>query len=199
MFSQILLSSNLYNGWRQMYFIYPALLIITLIGIKFLFDFFKKKLSIKKYNVVATIITCILIINIAFIAQLMIRQHPYQYVYYNILAGRNLEEVKEKYPLDYWGLSFKDGLEYILRTDSREKITYYNGAGPTSYSQLLLDKQDSKRLVYVNDIDKADYYLDNYKNMDSEYYKPFNGFSLEKKVFSLIVDSGEILTVYKLK
>ena len=38
--SVIILNSSLYNGWRHMYFIYPSIVMVSLVGIQFLF---KKK------------------------------------------------------------------------------------------------------------------------------------------------------------
>ncbi len=200
MLSQILLSSNLYNGWRQMYFIYPAFLIIALSGVKFLYDFCRQKMNIKKYNIVALAITAILIINLTFTTQLMIRQHPYQYVYHNILAGKNLGVVKSRFILDYWGLSFKDGLEYILKTDKRKRITYALRCGSRDRSENLFSESDKQRLVFVSDINEADYFLNNYKcsEIDLESRGIKQAYLLNK-VYSLVINEAEIQSVYKLR
>jgi hypothetical protein len=189
----ILLSSNLYNGWRHMYFIYPAFLIIALNGLNFIFSLSQKKIKTRWCTLAGFILTVLLSFNLIFIAQIMIRQHPYQYTYYNIFAGKNLAEVKEKFLIDYWGLSFKVGLEYILKTDNREKIKYVTGEGPKKDSELILNEHDNKRLIYIDDINEADYLLDNYRTTEYKY------FDQDKKVYSLIVNGGEILTVYKLR
>ena len=49
----------------------------------------------------------------------MIKDHPHQNVYFNFLAGKNIQT---KFELDYWGLSNKQALEYILKNDSKNII-----------------------------------------------------------------------------
>jgi hypothetical protein len=188
----ILLHSNMYNGWRQMYFIYPALLILSLNGVRFLYNYFKDRLNSRRYYLVSLILTLIFFINSVFFIQLMVRQHPYQYVYHNILAGKNLKEVKEKFILDYWGLSYKDGLEYILKTDDRERIKVTEIGCGNETREYLLTESDNTKLVFVQNIDDAEYLLINYKSDDANL-------DLKNKVYSLIVNEGEILSVYKLK
>ena len=39
----IMLNSTLYNGWRHMYFIYPGIIIITLLGVDLLIKNIKNK------------------------------------------------------------------------------------------------------------------------------------------------------------
>ena len=196
----IILKSTLYGGWRHMYFIYPAFLIIALGSIKAAFNFFKNKLNPVKYIVTSFILTIIIFLNLVYIVQIMIRLHPYEYIYYNAFAGSNLGEVKEKYPLDYWGISFKTGLEYILKTDSRDKITYTMRCGPSESSEFIFTKADRDRLVYVTDISKADYFLNNYRCSDLVLEEQgVNIVSLNNNIFNLTINGGNILSVYKLK
>ncbi len=199
----ILLGSNMYTGWRQMYFIYPAFLIIALNGVRFIYAFLFKKINLKSYNLASAVITALLIFNLVFITQLMVGLHPHQYVYYNIIAGKNSDEVKNKFTIDYMSLSYKDGFEYILENDDREKITYSlrpNQSRNERY-EYLLPEQDEKRLVFVDDISEADYFLNNYKLSESKLEEAgLDIKSLENKiVHRLIVNNGEILTVYKLR
>ena len=41
----------------------------------------------------------------------MYKNHPFQYVYFNFLAGKNFNE---KFEMDYYGVSNKNALEYII-------------------------------------------------------------------------------------
>jgi hypothetical protein len=58
---------------------------------------------------------------VAFIAGLalpaagMVRLHPYEYVYFNSLAG-GVRAAQHRYMLDYWGLAFKQAGEALRRT-----------------------------------------------------------------------------------
>ena len=44
----------------------------------------------------------------------MIKHHPFQNVYFNMLAGK---EIEKKFEMDYWGLSNKQALDYILKME----------------------------------------------------------------------------------
>ena len=51
--------------------------------------------------------------------------HPYQNVYFNRLAGKDMQMIKQRFDLDYWGLAYREGLAYILSVDDRETIPVY--------------------------------------------------------------------------
>ncbi len=198
--SAIFLSSNMYNGWRQMYFVYPAFLIIGLNGVKKIYGIFEKKLKPGYYNIISIMITGLLLINIVFFTQIIVRLHPYEYVYHNMLAGKDLKEVKENFILDYWALSYKDGFEYILRTDNRDKITFTVRCAPKESLISLFPEQDRNRLKYVTNIQDADYFLNNYQCgdliLESQGVEQSD---LKNKVYSTYLNGVELLVVYKLK
>ncbi len=189
----IILGSTLYNGWRQMYFIYPALLILALNGVKFMYRLLFTKLKIKYYNLAAMILAAAIIMNQVYITQLMVRQHPYQYIYYNILAGRDMKVVKGRFILDYWGMAYKDALEFILKTDNRKRITYTTREGSNEAAEYMFSEQDKERLVFVNTLEETEYLIINHRFEEDEYLNPKN------KVYSVLVNGGEISTVYRLR
>jgi hypothetical protein len=43
----------------------------------------------------------------------MVRLHPYEYVYFNRSSG-GLREAFGRYETDYWGASFKEGLQWVM-------------------------------------------------------------------------------------
>jgi hypothetical protein len=118
----------------------------------------------------------------------MIRNHPFQNVYFNILAGNN---VGKNFELDYWGLSFRQGLEYIVKNDKRSEIKLAPHIQPAVYNTIFLDKQDRRRLKFVP-INQADYFLTHYRWHPGEY--PFN-----QEVFTIVVDKQKIMSVFKLR
>ena len=105
-----------------MYFVYPALLIFAVSGIKYIYDLLKKT-SLKFYSISAVIAAILIILNLGFISFEMIRLYPYEYAYFNIFAGKDLGVVEQRFTVDFWGLSYKYSLEYILKNDGRKKIT----------------------------------------------------------------------------
>jgi hypothetical protein len=190
--SQIILRSNIYNGWRHMYFVYPALIIFAINGIKYIYDLCKK-MSLKYYSIFAAIAAILIILNLGFISFEMIRIYPYEYAYFNIFAGKDLGVAEKRFTLDYWGLSFKYGLEYILKNDDREKITYTNLQGFGSPMEWLLSKSDRDRLHYVSDLAIADYCLSIYKNGAEE------GLNAKNIIHTISVNGGFLLSIYKFK
>ena len=70
----------------------------------------------------------------------MIKNHPHQNVYFNFLAGKNIEK---KFELDYWGLSNKQAYEYILKNDSDDKILI----GTASSNHL----RNSKKILTIDE------------------------------------------------
>ena len=186
-FLVILLNSTLYNGWRHLYFIYPCFLMISLKGLYLIdFNYFKKK------NWKLKILVFLFLSHITF---LMIKDHPHQNVYFNFLAGKN---VQAKFELDYWGLSNKQALEYILKNDSKSVIKI-GSAGPISLenSKQILSSLDKKRVMISENIE-SDYIIDNYIYWYGKYKKKRheipNNFKIYKEIF---VSGKRIISIYK--
>jgi len=204
----IILRSTLYDGWRHLFFIYPALLIISLRGFNTLYLYIKDlprrlrlgKLSSKFLSQsylfsplkkgVRGLFLAINVVGLIFIACFMMISHPYQHLYFNRLAGPDLEHVKNNFELDYWGLSYREGLEYILANDKREyiKVEAANYSGIAN--NLILPSQDRKRIVYVKREYNPDYFISNYRFHPEAY----TGFGDE--YFSVKLEGANILVVY---
>ena len=186
-FLVILLNSTLYNGWRHLYFIYPCFLMISLKGLYLIdLNYFKKR------NWYLKILVFLFLTHIAF---LMIKDHPHQNVYFNFLAGKN---VQAKFELDYWGLSNKQALEYILKNDSKDVIKI-GTAGPISLenSKQILSSLDKNR-ISISTNTKSDYIIDNHINWFGKYrkkrYEIPNNFRIYKEI---IVRGKRIISIYK--
>jgi hypothetical protein len=184
----ILMKSTLYNSDRQMYFVYPALLLISLYGFKFVIDKIRQKILILRWQFWTAII---LVAGLAYPVYFMIRYHPYEYVYFNFLAGPSMSAIKENYELDGWGVSVRDGLEYILKNDSSSRINVilYDGQ-PQGYYMLSL--ADRNRLRINSDADLPNYILTTYR------YYPSKMVTQGKVYYSIKVGNTAILTIYKI-
>ena len=178
--------STLNTGNRQMYFVYPALLLISLYGFKLLVDKLRQKtLHWQLWMII------ILIAGLAYPVYFMVRYHPYEYTYTNFLAGTKMSIVKQNFGLDTWGVSVMDGLKYIARTDPRPKITV-QVVDNFPRGRFLLPVDDRNRLV-VNNITKGppDYVI-------TIYYFRIKTPIAVKVVYSIAVGDTDILTVYKM-
>jgi len=112
----------LYNSWRHLYFLYGPMLILAVAAVRFLVERAKGKLRTVIVAAVALqLLVCAIVIGIS---------HPFQYVYYNPLAGK---DPAQKYEFDYWNVSqtqmlikLADQLEgdqiYICATDLRHRL-----------------------------------------------------------------------------
>ncbi len=185
----ILLNSTLYDGWRHHFFIYAPLIIISIKGLHHVLKSYREfNLALKPFKVVAFIICAITVLNTVYTANWMIVNHPYQYVYFNVFAGRNADYTYER---DYWGLSAREGLEYIVNNDSRNVIRVYDRLGHIERNMPMISPEDQKRLQTVEKA-KADYYIEVYRRIKGVY-------SNYRKLHSVEVNGLTIMSVFDLR
>lgn len=188
----IMYKTTLNDGWRHHYFIYPIFLIFSLIGLTALFKFIKIKFHGSGYKIINTAFIFIIVFSLTHTVQFMVKYHPHQCVYGNILAGRDMRRAKYQFALDYWGLSYRKALEYVLKNDKSKIIKVCVANKPGKNNAYILPYEDRKRLVYVKNLDKAKYFLSNYRRHRGEY-------SYKKEYFSIKIGEAKFMVVYKLK
>jgi hypothetical protein len=189
--SVVALKSVLYDGWRHLFFIYPAFLIIALGGLKTLFEFLKENLRSLSYRLAYVICAALILSSLAGTSWFIIKYHPYQNVYFNFLLG-DMKNAKDKFDLDYWGLSYRRALEYILENDKDKEIIVCVANPPGEVNALALYPAERNRLVFTMDPKQAKYFLSNYRWHKEEY--PY-----KNEVFSIKVAGAKIMVVYKLQ
>ena len=119
----IISRSALYDNARQLLFLWPPLFIVAGLGLDKLFQI-KPTLLWKSVLILLFLFPGI---------NACIQLHPYQYVYYNSLAG-GVGGASREYELDYWGTSFKEAIEYINQTaDFGTQVVVI---GPRSLSRI---------------------------------------------------------------
>jgi hypothetical protein len=184
----IVLNSALYDGWRHMYFIYAPFLLIAMTGAARLLGLIAAASSARE-RCAALFVAAAVVLCIISTSYQMIRYHPFQNVYFNTLAGSN---VGQAFELDYWGLSFRKGLEYIVKNDKKPIIGLLaNPIAPMKNNAVFLEKQDITRLRHAN-INQANYFLTNYRWHPQPY-------QLTNEVYSITVDNQKILSIFKLR
>ncbi len=187
----IVIKSSLYDAWRHMFFVYPAFLMISLAGVTSLSESIKIRFQGLSYKAINATFILFVAFNLICIAQIIVKYHPYQNVYFNILAGRNMEEIKNNFELDYWGLSYRKALEYILKNDTDKVIKIYVASQPGKENARILTAGDRSRLVYVKNPDEAKYFLSHYKWHKDEYL-------FGEEYYSIKIDKAKIMVVVKL-
>jgi hypothetical protein len=184
-FTVIVEKSTLYTNNRQMYFCYPPLLLISLYGFVKLVEYLKKRTI--RWQVWVGVV---LVLGLAYPVYFMVRYHPYENFYFNALAGSEMSIIKQRFTLDAWGMTAKDGLEYILATDPSKDITI-NFLDGVPRSILMLPESDQNRL-HINTADKPMYLINEY------HYFPIKEVPGGSVYYSIKIGDTDILTVYKM-
>jgi len=185
----ITLHSVLYDGWRHLYFIYPAFLLVCLRGFVFLRDhFFTKKIAKTFFY----LLTCCIL---GYYAYWIRANHPYQSTFFNIFAG---SEKRYRFDIDYWGVGNRRALEKLLEKDPRPQIKIF----PVSYTQLdysfmVLSEDVRYRISLAKSEEDADYILTNYRNVP--FAKDQQLLAKYPVYLQIKVDSEPIITIYKVK
>ena len=184
------LNSTLYDGWRQLYFIYPALLLLSLVGVEGLLFYTKNRYQLRIFLMLLGVV------NLLSVVRFMIFNHPYQNLYFNQLVG-GLEKAKQQFDLDYWGLTFRQGLEYIASADSSAAIPVFFAHGHKNNIDILRD-EDKKRFVVVDRPQNAKYILNNYrwyKDRNNYRWDPYIYTTLHPTFYNVTVDGVTVMTV----
>jgi len=176
-----------YDGWRHLYFVYPSFI---LIGISGLFEIEKKYFKSKK-----KILYISVLILLTPTIYWMCKNHPYQYVYFNNFAGK---KYNENFEMDYFGVSNKDLLENVA-IESNSKIKVYNlSTTDLHLSKTMIKKYLRDKIEIVDNIDKADYLTNNYRDWTGKYYP--TKFLIPENfeiLYQIKIDDVSINTIYK--
>lgn len=101
--------SPLYNSWRHMLFVYPTLVVLAALG-------WDRISAVPRQAWLRIGSVAALVVLIAPVAVWMVRNHPYQYLYYHELAG-GLKGAYGKYETDYWCQSPRAAMEWLLKEE----------------------------------------------------------------------------------
>ena len=180
--------SVIYNGWRHLYFIYAPFLVIALDGFVALCRVLKTFLQPRLASGLVGLVT---LISIATTAGFMVQNHPFEFVYFNFLAGRDMQAVKQKFELDYWGLSYIDGLRNILKNDPRPVIRVASNQKHMIEYSFMLTQSERDRLSFPADPKDADYFM-------TDYYLHPQDYDYPTEFYSIQVGNAKILSVFQL-
>ncbi|MGB8212212.1 MAG: phospholipid carrier-dependent glycosyltransferase [Anaerolineales bacterium] len=185
----IILHSVIYDAWRQMFFLYPAILLIAVYGMKTVYS---QLSNVFKHPIGLNILALVVLIT-GFLEPIVftIRYYPFENVFFNVFAG-NSTTLRQDFEQDYWGLSYKQGIDYILSHDPSNKIKIDISELPgKEYIHYMLTPEQASRLV-LTPIEKSNYFITTFRWHPQNYgYGP--------EYFSIKVRGTEIMAVYKLK
>ena len=187
---QMIKRPTVYNGWRHVFFLYPIMIIFSIFGINFIIKKFSPKIS----KIIITILALAIVNNILMI----IKNHPYEYVSYNIIG----QSMAKDYDADYWGLSIYQHFLWVANHNSEAKsVTGYlahRGYIKANY-QMLTDQQQN--IVRIPSVDTdylivwtsmpMDYY---WKHSDTGQYYTLDGY---EEVYSIYSNGVKLSALYQ--
>ncbi len=161
--------STLYDGWRHMYFIYGPFLLLSIIGFVFWRDFLGRQIRGRWPQYALAVITGLCLLTTM---TQIIRRHPFENVYFNALAGNP----ENKFDVDYWGLSYRQAWEYLLKTAEGPLRVSVNQP-PGVINTIFISPEDRARIA-LTDPEHADYIFTEYRYKDGicEYHDPIKIF-----------------------
>ncbi len=121
----IFIQKTQFDGFRHFLFLIPLLAILGGISL----DIFLKSILWKWVKVIVGFGLCF---SFSLTVWDMIRLHPYQVVYFNRIFAGGLQGAVLKYETDYWGSSYKEGIEWVIKnyhSDLQRKVRIRNSSG----------------------------------------------------------------------
>ena len=140
----ILLNSNLYNGWRHMYFLYAPLCVLAAFGLRWLAALPKPRLRTAAYALAA--------LGIAVAAVEMVRLHPHQNEYFSPLISKS--GIADRYEMDYWNVSYRQAFETLAEMEPNGRVavtTPFDLARLRRNIAILPDEDDRGRFFFATE------------------------------------------------
>lgn len=173
------------TGLRHFLFVVPAVAALAGIGLDWLLRAFAARSRMLMAGAATAIVAAL-----AWNASLLVRLHPYEYLYYNPLVG-GLEGASRRYVTDYWVNIMPeavDGLEaYVAKLDGTGPGRKYLVA--VCGERLPFEKEAGPRLQWTEDWNEAEFFIaPTHMNCDR---------ALDGKVVATIVRLGVPIGVVK--
>ena len=163
----IALQSNIYNDWRQMYFLWGPFCLLAAVGLRALASGGATKEAVggvaarlpgwvrggaPRRGLAYGVAGVGLITTLTAMAAL----HPHQQVYFNALTDTKTPgALGKRYDMDYWLIAQRQSLEYLLARYPDDTLRVW----PGKKSLQILPQSDRERIRISRRLDAADYYL----------------------------------------
>ena len=126
----------------------------------------------------------------------MVKNHPYQNFYFNFMLSDS--KVQNKFEVDYFGVSGRYALDYILKNNKNKIKVYSPNTIDLNLSLKLLNKSYISRVSIVDNQLNSDFIINNYfdwrgEQMPNDYQIP-NNFKL---YYEIKIDDLTINSIYK--
>lgn len=147
--------SNMYNNWRHLLFIYPGIILTATLFFAYVYDFLAAKNKNFAYGLLA-----FLGLGMAAPMYHILKNTSIPYIYYNEAVG-GVKGAFGSYEMDYWGISMREGTEYLekqgaFNQNTGKPVVVATNMGYAGISYLSKKYGDKVKVMYVS-------YTDRYK------------------------------------
>ena len=109
----VLTGTRVYNGWRHFYFLYGPMLVLSALGLSQLFNRLREK---KPGKLPRRLAAGLLALCMGASCLSLLRNHPYQYAYFNIFPQlESRQSISAYLERDYWNVSVANALKQLSR------------------------------------------------------------------------------------
>ncbi len=134
----VVLENNVYNGWRQLYFLYAPLLLLAIFGLHWLALSMPGRWMRAGTWALAGTAVAVTVVSMA-------RIHPLEDSYYNGLVDRTTPDwLVSQYQTDYWDTSYWRVLKEVVADHPEQEMLY--SLQFLGNHEKLLPTQDRKRV-----------------------------------------------------
>jgi hypothetical protein len=181
----IMLDSVLYDGWRQLFFIYPGFILLCVNAVA--------RMEGRLRRIAFSLAGLSVAVSLVF----LVCWHPFGHVYFNSLANPyRTDQIRKNFELDYWGLSYKQAIDAVLaRVPDTGAVSIASQNPPFDLNVMMLPDAARAR-IKISVIPESDFFVTNFRWHAGDYTeKPFNN-RLWGKVS---VGNNMINGIYRLK
>ncbi|WP_157541624.1 hypothetical protein [Hymenobacter aerophilus] len=153
----ISMQSVLYDGWRHLYFVYPALLLLAVSAGRQLWQQGRESRWGRPLLLGLGLLAGL---EMGLTAVRMVCMHPQQQVYFSFLTNQQVERNFER---DYWGLAYRQGLEYLVRRHPTGPIYVAVAEGQSFLNNLVWLSPADQQRIHLTAPGPGRYYLFGYR------------------------------------
>ena len=190
----IAFNSTMYDGWRHMFFIYPAMVYFGVHGLKWVREMIGKRTGNRTTQIAFSIL---MVVVFAIPLTRMVADHPYQMVYFNELAGRG-NTLDKRFEQEYWALSCYEILDKLVELEPQGEIKVFTPELSGKNSLPLLEPTDRSRIRYV-EFQEADYFIyhHRFERAKQQFYEKVYPF--DNEIHAVEVNGVLIAGLYSMK
>lgn len=192
----ILFHSVMYDAWRQLFYVYPYLAMLSVFG------FYKIYVLVASRKRLRYALFGALGLQGVAVMVFMVQAHPHENVYFNEIWPRKNQALVKDFERDYWGLSYKQALlqaSRLLRTnDDTLHIVCAHTPGKLNSVFIPSKLQDRVKVYLQKEISDSmkqhmDYFITTYREAADLLPK------CKEKIWSFRVQSSDVIAIYNLK